>query len=91
MTIRRFLQNFACEGFDDGRMCDSAFELTLSRRPGMHQVIEEVNELALTREDEDFLRGLGISIRSVPGPVPGKEMSDFAVAAEERRRSPLRA
>ncbi len=86
MAIRRFLQSSAREGFEDRRMRDSAFELTLSRRPGMHQVIEDPNELALIREDEDFLRGLGISIRS----APGREMSDFAGVAEGPRMSPLR-
>lgn len=37
----------------------------LFRRPGMHQNIEEDDELTLTVEDQRFLRRLGIQTRSV--------------------------
>ncbi len=87
MTIRWVLHNFVREGSEDRRIRDHAFELTVSRKPGMHQVIEDPGELVLTREDEDFLSGLGISIRS----TPAKQINDSAIAREERQPSSLRA
>ncbi len=87
MPIRRFLHDFSDQKFEDRRMRDSTFELAVSRRPGMHQLIEDPDELALTGEDEDFLRGMGICTRL----APARKVSESAVAAEERRLSCVRA
>lgn len=64
MTIRHFLCYFSSikpayrSGVDDDPL------RTVYRRPGMHQAIGEPDELALTLEDQEFLRRLGIRTSS---------------------------
>jgi hypothetical protein len=61
MTIRQILRYFAI-GETEQRVWDDdpAALLAVYRSPGMHQVFDEPNELALTPEDREFLRKLGI-------------------------------
>jgi len=40
---------------------DDALPLAVYRSPGMHQVFDEPDELALTPKDREFLRKVGIS------------------------------
>jgi hypothetical protein len=39
---------------------DAAPLLAVYRSPGMHQVFDEPDEIALTPEDREFLRKLGV-------------------------------
>ena len=61
MTIRQILCYFV---IGEAEQCvlvdDAAPPLAVYRSPGMHQVFEEPNELALTPEDRAFLSKLGI-------------------------------
>ena len=61
MTIRQILRYFAI-GETEQRVLvdDGAPFLAVYRSPGMHQVFDEPDELALTTEDRELLRKLGI-------------------------------
>jgi len=54
MTIRQILRYFATDEND------AAPVLAVYRSPGMHQVFDDPNELALTPEDRELLNKLGI-------------------------------
>ncbi len=61
MKIRQMLRYFAI-GETEHRVLvdDAAPPLAVYHGPGMHQVFDEPDELALTPEDRGFLRKLGI-------------------------------
>jgi len=61
MTIRKLFQ-YLVIGDPEQRVAvnDGAPQMTIYRSPGMHQVFDEPDELALTPEDREFLRKLGI-------------------------------
>ena len=61
MTIRQILRYFAV-GESERRVLvnDAATILAVYRSPGMHQLFDEPDELALTPKDREFLRKLGI-------------------------------
>jgi hypothetical protein len=61
MTIRQILSYFAV-GESERRVLvnDAAPILAVYRSPGMHQVFDEPDEIALTPEDREFLRILGV-------------------------------
>ncbi len=61
MTIRQILRYFAMdEGEQRVLVDDDTPLLAVYRSPGMHQVFDETDEIALTPEDRGFLRKLGI-------------------------------
>jgi len=61
MTIRQILRYFAIDETEHRVLVDDAAPLlAVCRSPGMHQVFDEPDELALTPEDRKFLRKLGI-------------------------------
>ena len=61
MTIRQILRYFAIGETEQRVLVDDAAPfLAVYRSPGMHQVFDEPDELALTPEDRGFLRELGI-------------------------------
>jgi hypothetical protein len=61
MTIRQILRYFAI-GETEKRVLvdDGAPFLSIYRSPGMHQVLDDPDEQALTPEDREFLHKLGI-------------------------------
>jgi hypothetical protein len=61
MTIRQILRYFAV-GETERRVLvdDAAPLLAVYRSPGMHQVFDEPDEIALTVEDRKFLHKLGV-------------------------------
>jgi hypothetical protein len=61
MAIRQTLRNFVI-GEAEHRVSvdDDASLFSVDRSPGMHQVFDEPDELALTPEDREFLIELGI-------------------------------
>jgi hypothetical protein len=63
MTIRQILRYFAV-GETERRVLvdDAAPILAVYRSPGMHQVFDEPDEIALTVEDREFLHKLGVGI-----------------------------
>ena len=61
MTIRQILRNFAIGETGHRVLVDDAAPLlAVYRSPGMHQVFDEPDELALTPQDREFLIKLGI-------------------------------
>lgn len=61
MTIRQVLRYFAiCETEQRVLVNAAAPVLAVYRSPGMHQVFEDPDELALTPEDQELLHKLGI-------------------------------
>jgi hypothetical protein len=61
MTIRQMLRYFAIGETEQLVLVDDAAPpLAVFRSPGMHQVFDEPDELALTPKDREFLRKLGI-------------------------------
>jgi|GraSoi2013_115cm_1033766.scaffolds.fasta_scaffold559430_1 hypothetical protein len=61
MTIRQILRYFAIGETEQRVLVDDAAPiLAVYRSPGMHQVFDEPDELALTTEDRELLRKLGI-------------------------------
>jgi len=61
MTIRQILRYFAIGETEQRVLVDDAAPiLVVYRSPGMHQVFDEPDELALTTEDRELLRKLGI-------------------------------
>jgi hypothetical protein len=61
MTIRQILRYFAIGETEKSVLVDDAAPiLAVYRSPGMHQVFDEPDELALTTEDRELLRKLGI-------------------------------
>lgn len=60
MTIWQLLHPFPSVKPGHRLLVDGDPVRTLSPRPGMHQVIEEPDELVPTREDREFLLQLGI-------------------------------
>lgn len=62
MTIRQILR-YSTIGETGHRVLvdDAAPLLSVFRNPGMHQVFDEPDELALTSEDQEFLIKLGIA------------------------------
>jgi hypothetical protein len=61
MTIRQILRYFAIGETEQRVLVDDAAPLlAVYRSPGMHQVFDEPDELALTPKDREFLRKLGI-------------------------------
>jgi hypothetical protein len=61
MTIRQILCCFAVgERERRGVVDDAAPFLAVYRSPGMHQVFDEPDEIALTVEDREFLHKLGV-------------------------------
>ncbi|HZW94814.1 MAG TPA: hypothetical protein VFF64_17835 [Candidatus Eremiobacteraceae bacterium] len=62
MTIRKMLRYFATGETEQLALVDDdALPLAVYRSPGMHQVFDEPDELALTPKDREFLRKVGIS------------------------------
>ena len=61
MTIRQKLRYFATGETEQLALIDdAASSLTVYGSPGMHQVFDEPDELALTPKDREFLRKVGI-------------------------------
>ncbi len=61
MTIRQVLRYLAIGETEQRVLVDDAAPiLAVYRSPGMHQVFDESDELALTTEDREFLLKLGI-------------------------------
>ena len=61
MTIRQILRYFAIGETEQHVLVDDAAPLlAVYRSPGMHQVFDEPDELALTPGDREFMRKLGI-------------------------------
>lgn len=61
MTIRRMLRHFAIDETEQLALVDDdALPLAVYRSPGMHQVFDQPDELALTPRDIEFMRKLGI-------------------------------
>ncbi len=61
MTIRQILRYSAIAETEQRVLVDDAAPLlAFYRSPGMHQVFDEPDELALTPEDREFLCQLGI-------------------------------
>ena len=61
MTIRQILRYFAIGETEQRGLIDDAAPLwAVYRSPGMHQVFDEPDELALTGEDREFLLKLAI-------------------------------
>jgi len=61
MKIRQILRHFAIGETEQCVLVDDAAPpLAVYRSPGMHQVFDEPDELALTPEDRAFLRKFGI-------------------------------
>ena len=61
MTIRQILRYFAIGETERRVLVDHAAPmLEVYCSPGMHQVLDDPDELALTPEDREFLRKLGI-------------------------------
>jgi len=60
MTIRQILCYFAVGETERVLVDDAAPFLAVYRSPGMHQVFDELDEIALTVEDREFLHKLGV-------------------------------
>jgi len=60
MTIRQFLHYFVSPKSDYREPPEDDPIPAVFLSPGMHQIIDEPDELALTPEDKQFLRHLGI-------------------------------
>ena len=61
MAIRHTFRYFAIGEAEHRVLVDEAASLwAVYRSPGMHQVFDEPDELALTQEDREFLIKLGI-------------------------------
>lgn len=88
MTIRQLLQYFSLDTSEVTRKPGKVSEPTVFCRPGMHQVIEEPDEIVFTRGDQEFLRQLGISVHSDEN--LRERVIDSSGAEEARRQSPLR-
>jgi hypothetical protein len=87
MTVRRFLLYFTGNRPDRCSTPHGNAEFSVFCSPGMHQVMEEPEEIAFTREDQEFLHQLGVCAIA----KEGQRVSDATFAEEERRRSPLQA
>ncbi len=87
MTVRRFLLYFTGNGPDRYSTPRGTAEFSVFCSPGMHQVMEEPEEIALTREDQEFLHQMGVCAMS----KEGQRVSDATFAEESRRQSPLQA
>jgi hypothetical protein len=87
MTIRRFLLYFTGIKSERFSVPRGTAEPSVFCSPGMHQIMEEPEEIAFTREDQEFLRQMGVCATS----KEGQRVIDATFAEEERRQSPLRA
>jgi hypothetical protein len=87
MTIRQFLRYFTGNKPERCSVPRGTAEPSVFCSPGMHQVMEEPEEIAFTREDEEFLPQMGVCAIS----KEGQRVSDATFAQKERRQSPLRA
>ncbi len=87
MTIRRFLRYFTGNKPERCSVPRGTAEPAVFCSPGMHQVMDEPEEIVFTREDQEFLHQIGVCAIS----KEGQRVSYATFAEEERRRSPLQA
>jgi hypothetical protein len=81
MSMRRFLNHFVRRKSDRRHTPDNIAGPVISRRPGMHQAIDEPDPLSFSAEDLEFLRHLGIHIRC---DGVGRESHRPAIIAHEK-------